>query len=58
MFLKFTERGNMQIVNLSFIFSIKENPNGGTIIVTDDGNLILAEEPFDAICEALDEILR
>lgn len=56
-FIQITMNGEKKVVNLSYIYSILANSNGGSTIITDNDGHIDVEESLDEICEALDEIL-
>lgn len=56
-FIQITMNGEKKVVNLSYIYSIFANSNGGSTIITNNDKHIDVEESLDEICEALDEIL-
>lgn len=56
-FIQITMNGEKKVVNLSYIYSIFANSNGGSTIITNNDEHIDVEESLDEICEALDEIL-
>lgn len=56
-FIQITMNGEKKVVNLSYIYSIFANSNGGSTIITDNGGHIDVEESLDEICEKLDEVL-
>lgn len=56
-FIKVTINGETRLMNLSCIYSIYANPDGGCTIITNYETHVNVAESMDELCEALDDVL-